>query len=203
MTKTILLDLGGVLLNINYKKTTQAFMELGVDHFDDHFSQFKADELFGNLETGKISEEQFYQSVLPICKTGTTKDQVRDAWDAMLLDFRIKSLEFLVPLAEKYPLYLLSNTNSIHHTAFNRTLLNETGKSTLDAYFIKSYYSHLIGRRKPALETYRYVFNDMGVAMKETLFIDDSINNIDAAASLGIQTHHLKPDERIEELGLL
>src|ERR1700756_3681233 len=128
MTKAIILDLGGVLLNIDYKKTAQAFANLGVVDFDDHFSQFRSDELFSNLEMGKISEDHFYQSILPICNPGTTQVEVQLAWDAMLLDFRVKSLEFLVPLAAKYPLYLLSNTNSIHHTAFNRTLLNTTGK---------------------------------------------------------------------------
>jgi HAD superfamily hydrolase (TIGR01509 family) len=203
MGKTILLDLGGVLLNIDYKKTTTAFTELGVNDFDDHFSQFKADELFAHLETGKISEAQFYAAIIPICKKGTTAEQVKNAWDAMLLDFRVKSLDFLLPLAAKYPLYLLSNTNSIHYAAFSKTLLEQTGKSSLEDYFIKTYYSHLIGKRKPVLETYRFVLNDMGVTAAETLFIDDSINNIDAAASLGILTHHLKPEERIEKLGLI
>jgi glucose-1-phosphatase len=200
MTKTIILDLGGVLINLDYNKTSKAFMALGVDHFDDHFSQFKADELFAKLETGKISEDQFYQAIVPICKARTTKDQVREAWNAMLLDFRVKSLDFLVPLAEKYPLYLLSNTNSIHLAAINKILFSQTGKTTLDGYFTKSYYSHLIGRRKPWPETYRFVLADAGIIASETLFIDDSINNIDAAAALGIKTYHLKACERIESL---
>jgi glucose-1-phosphatase len=203
MTKNIILDLGGVLLNLDYKKTTQAFADLGVENFDNLFSQFKSDELFSKLETGKISEEHFFEVMSVVCRRGTNQEQIRDAWDAMLMDFRTSSLDFLEPLAKKHPLYLLSNTNSIHLTAFNKTLFSQTGKSTLEGYFIKSYYSHLIGKRKPLPETYRFVLEDAGILASETLFIDDSINNIDAAASLGIKTHHLKTGERIENLGLL
>jgi HAD superfamily hydrolase (TIGR01509 family) len=200
MTKHIIFDLGGVLINLDYNKTTAAFKELGIENFENLFSQFKADELFTKLETGKVSEEHFYQVMSVVCRRGTNQEQIRDAWDAMLLDFREKSLEFLIPLAQKYPLYLLSNTNSIHHTAFNRTLLKQTGKTTLDGYFIKSYYSHLIGKRKPSPETYRFVLEDAGISAGETLFIDDSINNIEAAAALGLKTHQLKAGETIETL---
>jgi FMN phosphatase YigB (HAD superfamily) len=202
MTKAIILDLGGVLINLDYDKTSFAFKELGIENFDDLFSQFKADELFSKLETGKVSEEHFYQVMSVVCRRGTNQDQISNAWNAMLLDFREKSLEFLVPLAQKYPLYLLSNTNSIHLSAINKILLSQTGKATLDAYFTKSYYSHLIGKRKPQPETYQFVLADAGMVAGETLFIDDSINNIEAAAALGIQTYHLKAGERIENLAL-
>jgi HAD superfamily hydrolase (TIGR01509 family) len=202
MTKSIIFDLGGVLINLDYNRTSIAFKDLGIENFDDLFSQFKSDELFSKLETGKVSQEDFYKVMSVVCRRGTTQDQIRDAWDAMLLDFRVKSLEFLVSLAQKYPLYLLSNTNSIHYAAFNKTLFRQTGKTTLDNFFTKSYYSHLIGRRKPVPETYEFVLADAGIKAGETLFIDDSINNIDAAAALGMKTYHLKTGERIENLGL-
>jgi HAD superfamily hydrolase (TIGR01509 family) len=202
MVKQIIFDLGGVLINLDYNKTSLAFKDLGIENFDDLFSQFKADELFTKLETGKVSEEHFYQVMSVVCRRGTTQDEIRDAWDAMLLDFREKSLEFLIPLAQKYPLYLLSNTNSIHHAAFNKTLFKQTGKTALDGYFIKSYYSHLIGKRKPSPEIYQFVLADAGIVASETLFIDDSINNVEAAIELGFKTHHLKSGERIENLGL-
>jgi HAD superfamily hydrolase (TIGR01509 family) len=37
---------------------------------------------------------------------------------------------------------------------------------------------------------------------EETLFIDDSAPNIEAAAQLGLQTIHLLPGNTIESLGL-
>ena len=61
MIKNIIFDLGGVLLDIDYQKSIDAFKNRGIDDFEDMFSQFKADELFEKLETGTISETDFMQ----------------------------------------------------------------------------------------------------------------------------------------------
>jgi glucose-1-phosphatase len=198
--KNIIFDLGGVLLNVDYHKTTFAFQELGVRNFDDLFSQFRSNDLFEKLETGNISDESFYEEIKNHCSTGTTSVQIEEAWNAMLLDFRKDSLDFLSSLQNKYNLYLLSNTNSIHLSAFKKIFTDETGLESLDTFFRKSYYSHLIQRRKPHKETYRFVLQDENMNAGQTLFVDDSINNIEAAKELGIITHLLLPDERIEDL---
>jgi putative hydrolase of the HAD superfamily len=119
-----------------------------------------------------------------------------------LLDFRVESLAVLEQLKTRYTIFLLSNTNSIHLTAFNQILLKQTGKSSLDGYFIKSYYSHLINKRKPYVATYDWVLQDAQIVAEETLFIDDSINNIKGATEAGIQTHCLLPHETIQQLSL-
>jgi putative hydrolase of the HAD superfamily len=61
--KNIIFDLGGVLLNIDYNKTSIAFKKLGVVNFDELYAQSKANELFENLETGLISNEDFYIAI--------------------------------------------------------------------------------------------------------------------------------------------
>lgn len=200
--KNIIVDLGGVLLNIDYHKTADAFKKLGAQQFDELYSQVTANHLFEALETGEISEDNFYQSMHTYCSPHTTTQQMQDAWNAILLDFRQDSLAELERLKEKYNLYLLSNTNSIHLTAFNQKLLEYNGKASLDAYFIKSYYSHTIRMRKPYPATYQWVLADANLIADETLFIDDSINNIKGAQEAGIRTHLLLPGERIEDLGL-
>ena len=200
--KNIIFDLGGVLLNINYHKTADAFKRLGVHQFDELYSQANANHLFEALETGEIAEENFYQSILPYCSPNTTTGQVTSAWNAMLLDFRQESLNVLEFLKDKYNLFLLSNTNSIHLAAFNQTLRKETGKTSLDGYFIKSYYSHVIQLRKPYVATYQWVLNDGNMIAAETLFIDDSIKNIEGAKEAGIKTHLLLTTESIGDLKL-
>ncbi len=200
--KNVIFDLGGVLLNVDYHKAADAFKALGAGQFDDLYSQANANHLFESLETGSISEAAFYEAIYQYCEPGTSRDQMRLAWNAILLDFRKDSLTVLDNLKDKYNLYLLSNTNSIHLTAFNHTLLNETGNASLDHYFIKSYYSHLIQMRKPYVETYQWVLDDAKMIASETLFIDDSINNIKGAKEAGIQTHLLLPTEHIGDLNL-
>ena len=200
--ENIIFDLGGVLLNIDYHKTSKAFENFGIHNFDELFSQFKANELFERLETGNISEEDFYTSIQQYSNLSLTINEIKTAWNAMLLNFRVDSIKFLNTISSKYNLYLLSNTNSIHHKAFIEIYKKEVGEPSIDSYFKKSYYSHLIGKRKPHLETYRFVLNDSNLKAGETLFIDDSINNIEAAKETGLKTHHLLAWERIETLGL-
>jgi FMN phosphatase YigB (HAD superfamily) len=200
--KNIVFDLGGVLLNIDYNKTAAEFKNLGIENFDELFSQFTVNPLFEKLETGNISEEDFYSSIQRSSALPLTVSEIKNAWNAMLLDFRISSIKFLETIPEKYNLYLLSNTNSIHHKAFLQIFKKELGEPTPDAFFKKAYYSHLIKMRKPDPAIYRFVLNDADLIAGETLFIDDSINNIESAKEVGILTHHLLTGERIENLGL-
>jgi len=200
--KNIIFDLGGVLLNVDYHKTSEAFQQLGVSNFDNLFSQFKSNELFEKLETGNISDNSFYQEIKKHCAPATSTVQIENAWNAMLLDFRKESIQFLSSIKSQYNIYLLSNTNSIHLEAFKKIFTNETGLDSIDIFFKKSYYSHLIQKRKPHKETYQFVLQDGNMIAEETLFIDDSMNNIDSAKELGIITHLLLPTERIENLGV-
>ncbi len=66
-----------------------------------------------------------------------------------------------------------------------------------------AYYSHRIGYRKPNASAFEYVLEKHKLIAAETVFIDDSINNIEAAQELGLQTIHLLPGMKVEELGLI
>jgi glucose-1-phosphatase len=202
VVKNIIFDLGGVLLNIDYNKTSDAFKKLGASDFDSFYSQQGANELFEALETGNITETVFYNTMQEHCSPNTTHEQIQEAWNAILLDFRKESLQFLFHLRDNYNLFLLSNTNIIHQVEFNKIFTRQTGYSSFDDFFIKSYYSHLIHKRKPYPATYTYVLQDAGINNEETLFIDDSKVNIEGASEAGLRTHWLTPGEKIELLGL-
>lgn len=198
--KNIIFDLGGVLLNVDYSKTEDAFHELGFGQFKEMYNQYSANPLFEQLETGQVSNAHFLDELIRISKGEVTKTQVTRAWNAMLLDFRKQSLEFLEQLARKHKLFLLSNTNAIHHEAFSKIFTAEVGRASLDDYFTKAYYSHLMGLRKPDLEIFEFVLLDSGLSAGETMFIDDSYNNINAATKVGLLTHLLLPGQKIEEV---
>jgi glucose-1-phosphatase len=202
--KNIIFDLGGVLLNIDYEKTSQAFRDLGVENFDDMYSQLTADPLFRDLEMGRINEESFYDAMKKAAKDDKiTVEQIIDAWNSMLLDFRIESLNYLEKLSKHYRLFLLSNTNIIHLKAFAKLFGQTKLKDAFDDYFEKAYYSHQIGFRKPDAEAFEFVLKAHDLKPEETLFIDDSYPNVETAQALGMQAICLKSGMRIEELGLL
>ena len=200
--KAIIFDFGGVILNIDYNKTSQAFKDLGVKNFEEMYSQKNANPLFHDLEEGKINEAEFYNAFRRSTQLELTDQQINTAWNAILLGYREEALHTLSAIKQKYKLYLLSNTNIIHHTAFNKIYQNQIHHGSLGGYFDKAYYSHEIGYRKPYKEAYEFVLKDNNLSPSETLFIDDSIQNIEAANRLGIQTIFLKEGMKLEDLEL-
>lgn len=200
--ENIIFDLGGVLLDIDYNLTRNAFEQLGVLNFDEMYSQAGADQLFQKLETGKISEESFYKELNRRTGLNLSPEAIRLAWNAILLNFRESSLQFLDSIRPKYKIFLLSNTNCIHHTSFSKIFFNKNREKSFEKYFDKVFYSFEIGLRKPDGICYDWVLKEIGVDPGKTLFIDDSYQNIEAAKKVGLQTVHLDEGKYIENLGL-
>ena len=152
----IIFDLGGVIINLDYQLTIEAFKKLGIDNFEEMYTQAKQNNLFDDYETGKISSQHFINSLLPFLPSGTSANKVVHAWNAMILDFPSKRLELLDQLNSKYRVFLLSNTNDIHLQAVNRSLANTTDRK-LESYFEKVYLSHEVKLRKPHKEIFELV----------------------------------------------
>ncbi|MBP6686680.1 MAG: HAD family phosphatase [Lacibacter sp.] len=201
-TKAIIFDLGGVLLNIDFQLSEKAFAGLGVINFSDFFNQFHSNDLFRRLETG-MEDDLFYDDLRKATGLALTNEQIKDAWNALLLNYRPESIAVLPQLKEKYKLYLLSNTNEIHLQEFQRRYEVWKPGHVFDDLFDAAYYSHRIGHRKPNASAFEYVLQKHGLNAAETIFIDDSINNIEAAQQLGLQTIHLLAGMKVEELGLI
>lgn len=197
----IIFDLGGVLLNIDYLKTEQAFTtQLGVKDFATMYSQFHASALFEDLETGSIGPEVFLETLKKHVAGPHGEEDIVNAWNAMLLDFPIGRLRLLQRLQPHYDLYLLSNTNAIHKEAFEKILTDSHGIPSLDGFFRKAYYSHLMGKRKPDEAAFEQALGENKLDPQRTLFIDDTFLNIEAAAKLGMKTIWLKPPLDVREL---
>jgi glucose-1-phosphatase len=201
--KQLLFDLGGVLFDIDYERPVQAFAGLGYADFGQMYSQAGANPLFEQLETGRISPDGFLRQMAALAPQPVAPAQITAAWNSILLGFRVPSLQYLQTLGQRYPLYLLSNTNAIHLVEIEAFCQQQTGRPSLSGFFEKAWYSHEVGLRKPDADVYRFVLQNGGFLASETLFIDDSVQNIEAAQQLGFDTHLLLPGEHIEALGLL
>jgi putative hydrolase of the HAD superfamily len=194
----IIFDLGGVLLNIDYKLTEKAFVELGIANFSDLYSQMRQTTLFDDFETGKTTRAQFVQALQEAAGIPLSEDQVYTAWNAMLLDFPLRRLQLLQQLRLYHDLVLLSNTNEVHEEAFNK-ILKDTHGINLTTFFDRVYYSHRVGMRKPYKDIFLRILEENSFEPERTLFIDDSIQHIEAARELGIRAIHLEPGMTIEQ----
>ncbi len=197
--KHIIFDLGGVLINIDYQLTENAFMEAGIENFPELYSQLKQSDLFDKWEMGKLSREEFVIALQKISEIPITETQIVNAWNAMLLDFPVRRLQILQQLRLYYDLFLLSNTNEVHEEGFNKILMESHGIPNIGVFFDKVYFSHRLGMRKPMREIFDRVLDDNNLKPEHTLFIDDSPQHIAAAKALGIQTIYLDKGMTIEK----
>ncbi|MES2003814.1 MAG: HAD family phosphatase [Bacteroidota bacterium] len=200
--KNILFDLGGIFMNLDFKLTEQAFIDLGIVQFPEMFTQHHANDLFEQLETGRISDSEFYDTFRKQSGSTLTNEQIKTAWNALLLNFPPERLQWLDSIRKKYNCYLFSNTNSIHYNAFMEILARENNCTDFDGYFIKAYYSHTLGMRKPYLASFQKILEEQQLNAGETLFIDDTIKNIEGAKKAGLQTIHLVAPQTVLDLGL-
>jgi|TARA_B110000495_G_C22999888_1_gene589906 HAD superfamily hydrolase (TIGR01549 family) len=199
--KNIIFDLGGVILNIDYGQTANAFKKIGVTNFDEIYSQAKQGQVFDKLETGKLSIEEFSNYMKEFVPSLKSID-IDKAWNAMLLDLPVQRIDLLKELKKGYRLFLLSNTNEIHIKAFRKMIKSSYGEYILDDIFEQQYYSSEIGMRKPNVDCFQYVLDQNGLEPSETLFIDDSMQHVEGARKLKIKAYHLKQEEDITTLFL-
>jgi putative hydrolase of the HAD superfamily len=187
--KNIIFDLGGVILNIDYYLTIEAFKKLGIDNFNELFSQANQNILFDDIDKGKMTSEQFRKELKNLLGKQIDDVEIDEAWNALLLDLPIKRLELLMTLKKTFRTFLLSNNNQIHLDEINKYLKRKFGITDLSGYFEKMYFSHIVGLRKPDEEFFNLVLRENNLNPEETLFIDDSVQHIEAAKKLGIKTH--------------
>jgi putative hydrolase of the HAD superfamily len=120
------------------------------------------------------------------------------AWNAMILDVPPKKIKLLADLKKSLPTFLLSNTNDLHI----RKVRDEWKKVTdcaMEESFHKMYLSHEIKHRKPTSQAFYYVLEENGLEAARTIFIDDTLQHIIGAKSIGLQTLHLTNPEFLYE----
>ena len=197
--RNIIFDLGGVILNINPQLTVDAFRSLGWRDFFEENNQTNGKELFYSLESGGSSPEVFRNNVRRIADIQRNDEEIDAAWAAMILDIPADMIRYLEALKKSYRLFLLSNTNEIHRIKFHRDFENDFGYSLYDL-FERNFYSHEMGMRKPNPQIYIQALTEAGLVPKETLFIDDMIENTEAAKTLGMKVLHIQPGTLMEKL---
>lgn len=198
--KNIIFDFGGVILNIDYKLTEIAFAKLGLTDFAGIYSQSTQKELFDVFEKGLISPADFRKEVKKYINKETSDTQINDAWNAMLLDLPEERITLLDKLKKTHRIFLLSNTNEIHFTAFSSYMKEKFKRDIFSEVFEKYYVSHKVKMRKPDADIFELVVRENRLRKEETLFIDDSMQHIEGAKKVGLNAIFLEKGKTILDL---
>lgn len=184
MIHNIILDMGGVLMQHNIPGCIARLKELTGDNFPRLGMDDKGEgtELMEQFERGLVSLDDFLTQVLALCVSGTTREQVLEAWVTIHAGIPAERLEYVKQLkAQGYKLYLLSNNND----ACWQDIVNHYDMSVFDELFL-SHWLHLI---KPDATLFEYVQNKLHLNPDETVFVDDiEVNRLAAEHAVGWHT---------------
>ncbi len=197
--KNIIFDLGGVLLNIDPQKTIEAFGQLGMDQLVGNTGLSYDHDIFYRMEQGQISPDEFRDGVQRLLPKPVSPTDIDSAWTAMLLDFPAIRVELVKHLGADFKIYLFSNTNAIHVAKYHSDFRKQHGFE-VSKLFEKDFYSNEIGFRKPMPESFQEIICLSGINPEESLFIDDSRQNVEAAITCGLNGIWLEPGQKVEIL---
>ena len=188
MIKNLIFDFGDVFINLDKKGAMENVLKLlKIDGLSDEIHAINALYEQGLIDTEEFLE--FYLDNFP----NLDKDSILEAWNSILKDFPNHRLDYIQKLAseKKYKLILLSNTNELHINWIKENVdFYEQFKSNFDAFYL----SHEIQLRKPNANIYEFVLDENNIKPEESLFIDDTEENIISASKLGIHTWHINPE---------
>lgn len=186
--KNIVFDLGGVIMTLDPAEALRRFKALGLSDAERYLDAYTQSGIFGNLEEGKITAEEFRSKLSSLTGHELTFDECKHAWLGYRKDVPQRNLDLLKELRAKgYCLILLSNTNPFMMDWALSCEFDGKG-SSLNDYFDALYLSYRLGIMKPAPDFFRQVLDNENILPEETLFVDDGPRNVEAAGKLGFMT---------------
>lgn len=185
--KNIAFDLGGVVLALSYEQAVRRFEEIGLANARQHLDAFEQKGIFGDLESGRISAEDFRRELSLLIGREVSMDDCYQAWHGYVDHVPMRNLEAILRLREQgYKVCLLSNTNPFMMQWAEKDFDGEG--HPISYFFDALYLSYECKVMKPRREIFEMMLNGQHAQPEETLFVDDGPRNIEAAKALGMLT---------------
>lgn len=197
--KAIIFDMGGVIVDLDIEDCKRAFKEyLGYYRIDELIDPCHQKGIYGDLEEGKISGDEFRRIVLQDSDPGALAENVDKAMWHILTGISPYKVEMLKRLSESYDLYLLSNNNPV--CLPRAKAIFEGAGIPLEKIFRRCFYSFEMKALKPSETFYKAVVREIGIPAEQMFFIDDSQKNVDGAIAAGLPAVYYEPGTDLEAL---
>lgn len=195
MIQNLVFDLGGVVITLDFEQAVRRFYDMGVKNIRTYLDPFAQSGIFGDLESGRISAEEFREQLSALAGCNLTPADCLHAWKGFVQSVPRCNLDTLVALRQKgFHLILLSNTNPYMMSWAMSPEFSGDGHALSD-YFDACYLSYQCGIMKPDPAIFQLMLEKEQIKPSETLFLDDGLRNVEVAASLGIQTYQPREGE--------
>ena len=194
--RNLMFDLGGVIIDLDRQSCVDTLVALGDSHADELLGLSMQKGEFMKLEEGKISAADFYNEMRRRIGRPVSDNEITDAINELLIGIPVERLRLLRELKQHFKVMLLSNTNSIMFDTKIADCFAQEGLS-VSHYFNDIFLSYRLKACKPHAEIFEKVIAQAQIIPEETLFFDDSQQNLDTAAALGFKTYLVTPDRDI------
>lgn len=177
---TIFFDMGSVLLNVDEKGALARMGKRISRSPDDILAALDEAGLLDRLGRGEITPDEFFGKAAELLgvSADVSPGEMKDLWRSMLTP-KPDMVRLASSLKGRYKLFLLSNTDSVHH-AHAATII------PLDRIFDGQVVSYLVGAEKPSERIYRVALDMAKEKAERCVFIDDLQGNIEAARAVGM-----------------
>ncbi|MDX2248358.1 MAG: HAD family phosphatase [Bacteroidia bacterium] len=193
--KNMLIDLGGVLYEIDIQSTLDKYNQMRAPETDPiEYGKYGQHPWFTFLDNGNSDIDEFAAGLKSTFSLSGSIAEIKKIWKDLLIGVFPGRIEAIQLLSKKYNLALLSNTNKYHFDTYYPEC--KPMFDCMDRVFL----SYEMGVRKPDPAMYLQALENMGWKAEETLFLDDSFPNIEAAKALGIQTYWIEIPESFEKM---
>ena len=186
--RTIIFDLGGVVITLDPQQAVDRFKALGLTDAKKRLDSYTQSGIFGDLEHGLITAEDFRRELSILVGHEVTHEECAFAWQGYAKEVPQRNLAALDRLRkEGYRVLLLSNTNPYMMEWAESPAFDGNGHP-VSYYFDRCYLSYQMKLMKPSEDIFRAVLRNEKTFASECLFVDDGARNVATASQLGMST---------------
>ncbi len=195
--KTIIFDLGNVIIDLNWENWLDSFSVNGFSLTINDLNKLANRPYFLDFEIGQLTSEELLFHANKEFRTSWDINKFVPKWNGLLGSIPQSKLLMMEKLKDNHRVLILSNTNQIHQAEFDRRIHELTGKRTLNELVHRAYYSHHLGLRKPDKAIFTKLLELEDTLPEDIIFFDDTQENIDAAREIGIKGILIEHPEKL------
>ena len=189
--EAFIFDIGNVLVRFDHGRAIRAYAAMGADLSD----RVALEELADRYERSAVDREDFLAGLRVLLRHEASDAETARAWQE-IFEPNTPMWALVENLHRKYPLYLLSNTNCLHHDYLLR-------EYTIFEKFADGVFSYRAKLAKPDLAIFELAIRQFAVDPGKTIYVDDLTANVEAARGAGLRAFRYDPDAHDDLLAAL
>jgi putative hydrolase of the HAD superfamily len=191
MIKTLIFDLGNVLVPFDFKRGYAALGPLCGFPAEEIPRRVSNTDLVVEFESGRISPQEFFRRFAELLDLRTTYERFCEIWNSVFLPCTLIPEDDIRALRERYRILLLSNTNALHFAMLRESY-------SILAHFDSFVLSHEVGAMKPLPRIYHEALARAECRPEECFYTDDVADYIEGARREGIDAVQFQGYENLK-----